>query len=234
MISVDNVYQKVLAIANKEQRGYITPQEFNLFADQAQMEIFEQYFYDLEQFQRRADSAVDLTQSKIEYFKSWTTAIGHGDSLPEEVYKVDAVWLVVDEGTYNVERLDRNDPNTFHAMVGQSPLTTPTRKRPIYSIVNGKIVFAPNIFTDPQLSGTFKINYIRRPKFPKWTYFISTNQTALYWPDAPDQQNFELHMSEESKLVIKILQLAGINMKDYNLAQLAGQKEISVKQQEKQ
>ena len=42
MVRVDNVYQKVLALANKEQRGYITPQEFNLFADLAQMEIFEQ------------------------------------------------------------------------------------------------------------------------------------------------------------------------------------------------
>ncbi len=49
-VSVDTVYQRVLAIANKEQRGYITPQEFNLFADQAQKEIFEQYFYDLNQF----------------------------------------------------------------------------------------------------------------------------------------------------------------------------------------
>jgi len=44
-INIDKVYQKVLAIANKEQRGYITPQEFNLFADQAQMNIFEQYFF---------------------------------------------------------------------------------------------------------------------------------------------------------------------------------------------
>ena len=43
MINVDIVYQKVLALANKEQRGYITPQDFNLFANQAQMEIFEQY-----------------------------------------------------------------------------------------------------------------------------------------------------------------------------------------------
>ena len=54
-ISVDRVYQKVLAIANKEQRGYITPQEFNLFADHAQKDIFRQYFYDLEQFQRRTN-----------------------------------------------------------------------------------------------------------------------------------------------------------------------------------
>ena len=51
-ISIDEVYQTVLALANKEQRGYITPQEFNLFANQAQMEIFEQYFYDLNQFKR--------------------------------------------------------------------------------------------------------------------------------------------------------------------------------------
>ena len=43
-ISIDTVYQRVLAIANKEQRGYITPQQFNLFANQAQLRIFEQYF----------------------------------------------------------------------------------------------------------------------------------------------------------------------------------------------
>ena len=44
MVSVDTVYQRVLAIANKEQRGYVTPQEFNLIANQAQSEIFEDYF----------------------------------------------------------------------------------------------------------------------------------------------------------------------------------------------
>ena len=52
-VSIDRVYQKVLTFANKEQRGYITPQEFNLFANQAQMEIFEQYFYDINQWGRQ-------------------------------------------------------------------------------------------------------------------------------------------------------------------------------------
>ena len=52
MVSIDTVYQRVLALANKEQRGYITPQEFNLFANQAQMEIFEQYFYDIKEYNR--------------------------------------------------------------------------------------------------------------------------------------------------------------------------------------
>ena len=51
-ISINTVYQKVLALANKEQRGYITPQEFNLYANQAQLEILNQYFYDTSQFGR--------------------------------------------------------------------------------------------------------------------------------------------------------------------------------------
>tara|TARA_R110002020_G_scaffold351591_6_gene564778 strand:- start:1282 stop:2079 length:798 start_codon:yes stop_codon:yes gene_type:complete len=54
MVNVDSVYQTVQALANKEQRGYLTPQEFNLFANQAQQDIFEQYFYDLQAFRLRA------------------------------------------------------------------------------------------------------------------------------------------------------------------------------------
>ena len=75
-VSVNDVYQKVLAITNKEQRGYITPQEFNLFADQAQMEIFEQYFYDTNQFKRipgndsEYHDMVDLIDEKLYFFRS--------------------------------------------------------------------------------------------------------------------------------------------------------------------
>ena len=39
-VNVNTVYQRVLAITNKEQRGYITPQEFNYMANQAQLDIF--------------------------------------------------------------------------------------------------------------------------------------------------------------------------------------------------
>ena len=70
-INVNTIYQRVLAIANKEQRGYVTPQEYNVFANAAQADIFEQYFYDLNQFMRRpgndtrfADS-IDNIEEKI-------------------------------------------------------------------------------------------------------------------------------------------------------------------------
>ena len=81
MVNINTVYQTVLALANKEQRGYITPQEFNLFANQAQMSIFEQYFYDLNQFLRVPGNntayadMVNLLEEKIklgaEMFRHW-------------------------------------------------------------------------------------------------------------------------------------------------------------------
>tara|TARA_R110000744_G_scaffold203446_3_gene322287 strand:+ start:1675 stop:2628 length:954 start_codon:yes stop_codon:yes gene_type:complete len=43
--SINEVRNTVLAIANKNNYGYITPQDFNLYAKQAQMDMFEDYFY---------------------------------------------------------------------------------------------------------------------------------------------------------------------------------------------
>ena len=48
-INVDTVYRTVLLVLNKENRGYITPDEFNKTATQVQLDIFEQYFDDLNQ-----------------------------------------------------------------------------------------------------------------------------------------------------------------------------------------
>ena len=43
--SINEVRNTVLAIANKNNYGYISPQDFNLYAQQAQMDMFEDYFY---------------------------------------------------------------------------------------------------------------------------------------------------------------------------------------------
>ena len=93
MVNVDTVYQRVLAIANKEQRGYITPQEFNLFANQAQMDIFEQYFYDINQFGRLPGNdtsysdMLNYLEEKISIFESSAS----GTNYPGDMYKIGSV-----------------------------------------------------------------------------------------------------------------------------------------------
>jgi hypothetical protein len=65
MVNVNTVYQTVLQIINKEQRGYITPQEFNNIASQVQLEIFESYFPDGNQLNRQNQNN---TQNDTEFF----------------------------------------------------------------------------------------------------------------------------------------------------------------------
>ena len=80
-INVNTVYQTVLLILNKEQRGYMTPVEFNKIGAQVQLEIFETYFDSLNQQIRipqtntdYADRVVNLDE-KISIFKTSGSAL---------------------------------------------------------------------------------------------------------------------------------------------------------------
>ena len=42
---INSVRQTVMSTLNKNNYGYISPSDFNLFAKQAQLDIFENYFY---------------------------------------------------------------------------------------------------------------------------------------------------------------------------------------------
>jgi hypothetical protein len=44
-MQINEVRNTVLAIANKNNYGYISPQDFNLYCAQSQMDMFEDYFY---------------------------------------------------------------------------------------------------------------------------------------------------------------------------------------------
>tara|TARA_R100001369_G_scaffold56053_1_gene82830 strand:+ start:11 stop:682 length:672 start_codon:yes stop_codon:yes gene_type:complete len=220
-VSVDTVYQTVLALANKEQRGYITPQEFNLFANHAQMDIFEQYFYDLNQFKRvpgnQSDYAdmVSNLQDKISIFIRSTGSISSSTSqtLPEDFYRAS---LVTVDGN-KAEHTSRENQEYY-----TSPLISPTKSRPIFYLHDNSITFKPT-------GGTAVVSYIKKPTSPNWTYVV-VNDKALWNSNGVD---FELHPSEQQNLVVKIAKLAGISMKDATLAQAASSEEISNIQQEK-
>ena len=239
MVNIDTVYQRVLALANKEQRGYITPQEFNLFANQAQMDIFEQYFYDLNQFNRAPGNdivyadPVDMLNEKISLFE---VAVGSsevagwgmdGDSIviPSDVYRLNIIRV----SGYPIEILPTKEFN----MVRESPLTAPTTKRPIARRDSKGILIREGIGVVTPATHNINASYIKKPAPVNWTYVV-VGEKALSNPNASDYQDFELHASEETKLVIKILQLAGITLKDPSLYQIATTEDNKNIQQEKQ
>ena len=222
-ISVDTVYQKVLALANKEQRGYITPQEFNLFAKQAQQEIFDNYFHDLKTAQLKPKNSTDtsdeinLLNEKISIHRNVATA---SDSTNTAEYSVPAGAYIVSKVTFTnssgqdvlITELDSNEFN----YASLNPLTAPQLSRPIYIRINGgDIEVKPNSFTED-----VKIHYIERPSDPVWNYVV-VNGKALH--NSNGSENFDLHDSEENNLVMRILVLAGISIKSQELTSAAFQ-----------
>ncbi len=234
-ISVDTVYQRVLAILNKEQRGYLTPQEFNLFANQAQRDIFEQYFYDINQFSRlhgndtEYSDMLNILNEKISTFEKQGTVTG-GTTLPTDLYRLGTIKVsYVDpyrgldtSKTAEAERVNKNE----YLYISQSPLAGPTVDRPIYiRDENGVKVYGPG-----QLTTGITCNYIKVPTDVEWNYTMVLG-VAQY--NASTSTNFELHESEEPELVEKILELSGLLLKDPGVYQIANQEELERIQQEK-
>ena len=249
MVNIDTVYQSVLALANKEQRGYITPQEFNLFADQAQMEIFEQYFYDLNQWNRQPGNSskygdmLTILNEKIDIFKNFDVqmnivagGVATLNDLPD-FYRINMVSVSYANAVAVIaEEQSRGEESVLYS---QSPLTVPTRVRPRYVRFDAvgaqwpgtglnRIEVTP--FPDPITDNVF-VSYIRFPARPRWSYNVIAGK-ALLNPDGT--VNFELHDSEQGELIHKILGYAGITIKSPDIATAAMTLENSKLQQEKQ
>ena len=225
-VSVDTVYQRVLAILNKEQRGYVTPQEFNLFANQAQMDLFEQYFYDINQFGRmhgndtEFSDMLNILNEKIDIFEvtdAMTYAGAHWNP-PADLYRIGTLI----HNSIEVERINKNE----FLYINASPLLKPTNDRPIFvsSAAGYKVYGAAELTTG------VTCNYIKRPATVVWGS-NTVNGEAQY--NSTLSVNFPLHESEETELVMKILELAGISTRELQVYQIAAQEEARNTQQEK-
>ena len=138
MVNIDTVYQRVLALANKEQRGYITPQEFNLMANQAQEDLFEQYFYELN-LQEKGEAEVelgsfgdmvDLIKNKLHYFTTLGLMIYQNGSwqIPPNTYRTGRIYYndrepKIGDATdmYNLQYANAKDGGIIKLAYGGEP-----------------------------------------------------------------------------------------------------------------
>jgi hypothetical protein len=122
---------------------------------------------------------------------------------------------------------ERINANEF-LYINSSPLTKPQNIRPIF-VANSNGI---RIYGDSEITGNtnVEIQYIRKPAKVEWKYQTIFGE-ALY--DATYSVNFELHPSDETELVIKILELAGLLVKDLSVYQIANSEEQETIQQEK-
>lgn len=314
---IDSVRNTVLSTLNKNNYGYISPSDFNLYAKQAQLDIFENYFYQYN-YQINKENAnlsgtgyADITKgyeesidifsvSKSLYYDSgnkfftpsqtttsddyyllnsidvFINLLGSGTNtstnandlidsgadfvasgvsvgdivtntttkLTAEVTGVAVTTLAIDANIFLAtpnnyavygggvserkvaERVSQNKIT----MLNSSLLTAPSSTFPAYTLGETTVSIFPKTFNT---YGAVRCQYIRYPNDPKWTYVTLTDGAPVFNASAGDYQDFEVPLGAETTLVLKILQYAGMSIREIMATQFGQSLEAADTQNEK-
>lgn len=233
-INANTVYQTVLFILNKEQRGYMTPAEFNNLATQVQLEILDKYFDDLNLFLRQANNdseyanKIKTVQEKIAVFERQSTVNNFDLNQLTRFYKLGTVTYVGTNAAGNnpfgpeyatvLEEVTQSDFN----LINKSPLTRPSAAFPVFTIRNHTLHISPTI-------AEVTINYVRKPADVVWAFSTGSLGQYVYEPTATGagivpttgSVNFELSELEQTEVILRILQYAGVIIRDPQIIQTA-------------
>ena len=251
---INQVRNTVLALLNKNNNGYLTPEEFNLLAIQAQLEIFEDYFYNYNTWITKRNARLSNSQSAdiargyievIDGFRVPALQLTKGATyfqLPTNWYTIDEVYLDptgVGTDYTNFYTIDRVSATQASRLL-RSNLTTPTQEYPLYFMVEDTTNPQPGNTTESGIqvypttltnggvvtTGNVYINYLRYPEDPNWTWVgIGADGDPIFNNAAADYQDFELPESDFVGLVIKILEYAGVVIREAEVVQFAGGQE---------
>ena len=311
---INAVRNTVLAILNKNNYGYISPSDFNLFAKQAQLDIFDEYFIAYNSQVNKENGRVsgtgyaDIKKGYEEVIDTFsvnnllnqysvptpastgsdyyllnkiliysavtssgsTTATGGGNTnlidatatfqtdgvaagdvvsviLANSVVTNLSVVSVTDQTTLVVNVASLTTTNLPYAvykkvnlkneaeqvnhskitMLNKSMLTAPNITFPAYTQEGEVLTLHPDTITT---IGRVVCQYIRYPKDPKWTYVSLTGGEPIFDQSQSDYQDFELPPDDVNNLVARILQYAGMSIREIATVQF-GQ---AIEQQENQ
>lgn len=246
-INVDNVYKTVLLILNQEQRGYITPDEFNKTATQVQLDIFEGYFDDLNQQLRvpqadfdYSDRQIDI-DDKISTFKcigtcAYTGAVDARFLLPI-VDLLTGKTVVYNDAPSATEfafyRLGTVTSNDAQPQL-QFPNEIERLQRVEFYNIDKSDLTAPSLnypvylyesgklsIKPTSIQTNVKASFLRKPVNVNWAFTVGGLGQYIY--DSVNSVNFELQSSEQVSVITKILLYSGIIIQDPTIIQVASQ-----------
>ena len=144
------------------------------------------------------------------------------------------VWNAIGK-TYNIYSVNdikeaEKVTHTKITMLNNSLLTRPNLTYPAYVQNAALVEIFPNTVDG---IGQLVSQYIRFPYVPKWTYVTLTNGEPAFDESAIDYQDFELPNDDEVNLVMKILEYAGMSIREIAAVQYANSEEAASNQQEK-
>ena len=229
-INVNTVYRTVLSVMNIEQRGFLTPDQFNRVGRLAQLDLFEKAFIDYNRYITRQENntindeyanLVKSTKEKIDVFStSATLTFSSGiAAVPTNLYR--CIMISTSSRGTQVQEIQKSDL----PQINSSKLTAPSTSYPVYYRQGDFFNILPTSISSATIDYTYK------PSDPNWAFTSGATYGDMQYASG-SSTNFSLHDSEEVPLIIKILAYAGVTIKDPNVVQAAKQEEIQKINQE--
>ena len=240
-MTIDEVYRLVQTFANKEQRGFITPSEFNLLAKQAELELYNKRLSLIKEKNptRRSQGIYaegltpELAKQDIARFRLLTrrTLSNEASSFRGTGVNVNADYIEnimhSQDESFNIannipiEIVEAKDIN----QVLRSSLASPSMMYPVAlmsrSSIKGNIVL--NVF--PENISTIVIYYYHYDNVnsPKWSYATVAGKPVY---DVTSSRQFSISPRVHGELVIKILEYLGVTIREADVVQYAQGSEV--------
>jgi len=211
---INRVKNTVFAILNKEKRGPITIDQFNNSAAYNQNKIYANYF-DVTFMREKnrsarglANDSVKLYEQRLAYFyvPAEIPVLNKKFELPEDYYFIDRRGVQIKDSSGEYIDVDMLKMPSFKRESASEVF-------PVGVVIDGSIQVKPDSVK------VIHIDYYRKPKDPNWTYTV-VDDVPYFNPSNGSYQDFELHPSEESKLIMGILFDFGIIKREAEISQL--------------
>ena len=254
MISIKTVYNTLKSLANKEQRGFVTPTSFNAFAQSAQMNVYNDIMnlaVDAKKI-ARAD-VVGPTSAKAKakilaayYKESATIALSQGIGLPPGDMS-EPLSASASQGSEEANMTGQGTPASFlfdrqklEYLNSSYYLGGPGSTNPVVYITNKELIVLPTTTT------SLYLNYLRLPGSVTYNNNYSTSPPSLGFEQAyatvagsgiqeyeiDDQQslNFDLPDQFLPDIVAEMAKMIGIQLGEMGVFQYGNNENIAKEQ----
>ncbi|OYY99569.1 MAG: hypothetical protein B7Y37_13845 [Sphingobacteriia bacterium 28-36-52] len=215
-MNVNEVYQLILYIVNKNQNGYLSPDEFNLTINQAQVSYMDYLVGQFQQYQAgRPIPTVqfgnnETTRQRVTPFiyNQLLAVDANGfSSYPSDYLLTDTMFT----GLYGKIKFVQQDYLANYLNSRIAPVAT----NPIYLIEREGFRFYPNDIAQARVS------YIKSPRTIVYGYTLNGDGLPVYNPSTsvdPEWQELDL-----LEIISRALRMISENLKDVSVANYANQ-----------
>ena len=221
-MTIDEIYKFVQFMANKEQRGFIKPSEFNMLAKRAQLDVLKERVGKASPsgsiigYKDSAQLSDELYPVTV--FEASLTVSGDLFTFPADYLH----FISLKYGNNSVEMVSLGELNSRR----ESSLVDPSGRYPVGVIEASGIRVYTDTIGESNTNNDAKLTYIKKPSDPNWAYTI-VNNIEIY--NSSDSTQITLSDSTHKEIANRILGYVGINLREAEIVQLSTSSNVEQK-----